>query len=380
MIPANVTLSSSDYHPLSTKPTLNRVSVTDDGSIAYFVDTLHNVYTVTASPTSPVQTEIINSGEWDFVSVSRDGNKIALISKYQDTAIYVYNFTYGLYKKYHLYAPTFSAGISTNGPIYSGSVDWDPSSQYLIYDERNHYHSNDGSVIDYWDIGLMKVWDNSVDYFDSGQVSKLVNSLPDGISIGNPVYSKNHSEIVAFDLLTDSTGAFDAKGADLSSGAIGTMVTGNSVANIPSFSGADDQITFTTQDVSSNMIIATTPLASDYINGNGSIPTLVTNAEQSVWFRKGHRQYPASITPAPEADNVKIYPVPTSDRLMISMADNATYTSVQISDMTGRIVMTQSISGKTEQMNIGALQSGVYIVRLKDDAGIKTFTSRIVKN
>jgi hypothetical protein len=48
--------------------------------------------------------------------------------------------------------------------------------------------------------------------------------------------------------------------------------------------------------------------------------------------------------------------------------------------MTGRVVMTQPVSGKMEQLNVSALQAGVYIVQLKDETGTKTFTSRIVKN
>lgn len=373
--------SPTSANPVTSITALNRVSVTDDGSKSYFVDTNHNVQSVVVNTTSTCTVTPVsglNTGEWDFVSVSRDGSKLALISKYADTAIYVYDFNYGLYKKYHLYAPTFSQGIVTNGPRYAGSVDWDPTSQYIIYDENNHFNSTDGSVLDYWDIGLMKVWDNSVDYFDSGQVSKLVNSLPDGISIGNPVYSKNHSEIVAFDLLTDSTGAFDAKGADLSTGNIGTMASGNSVANVPSFSGADDQITLTTQDTSSNMIIATTPLAPDIINGAGGVPTLVTNAEWSVWFRVGHR-FGVGINDV-ATDNVKIYPVPASDKLIISMENNAGFNNVQITDLTGRVVLTQPISGSMAQLNVSALQSGVYIVRMKDETGSKNYTSKIVKN
>ena len=76
---------------------LDRVSVTDNGSNAYFVDTMHNVYNIainTSGASTVTQVAGLNTGEWDFVSVSRDGSKLALISMYQDTAIYVYDIQY----------------------------------------------------------------------------------------------------------------------------------------------------------------------------------------------------------------------------------------------------------------------------------------------
>jgi hypothetical protein len=353
--------------------------VTDDGSNAYFVDTNHNVYNISISTTggsTVTQVAGLNTGDWDFVSVSRDGSKLALISKYQDTSIYVYDLTLNSSVQFHIYAPTFSQGITSSGPIYAGTADWDPTGQYVIYDEYNQLYSTDGTDVSYWDIGLMQVWNNAQNTWqDSGLVSKLINSLPDGISIANPVYSKNHANIVAFDY-ADTTGAFDAKGADLNTGTIGTILTGNSVPNVPSFSGEDDQVTYTAQDVSSNMIIGTTPLATDLINGNGAATSLVTKAEWSVWFRVGFRTGVKNIT----TDNVKIYPVPASDKLVVQMSDNSSYTNIQIIDMTGRVVMTQDVISKTQQMNVASLQSGVYIIRLKDDSGNQTYTSRIVKN
>ncbi len=378
LIPAG---TPSNATALTNIPALNRVSVTDNGSNAYFVGTNHNVYNITINTTGSSTVNAVsglNNGEWDFVSVSRDGSKLALISKYQDTAIYVYDIPSNSNVKFHLYNPTFSAGISTNGPIYAGTADWDPTGQYIIYDEYNHLVSADSADISYWDIGLMQVWNNAQNAWkDSGLVSKLINSLPDGISIGNPVYSKNHRNIVAFDY-ADTTGAFDAKGADLDNGSVGTILTGNSVPNVPSFSGADDKITFTAQDTAYNMIIGTTPLAADFINGNGGAPTLVSNAEWSVWFRVGLRGG-VGINEI-STDNVKVYPVPTSDKLVISMSDNSAYTNIQLTDMTGRIVLSQAVTGRTEQLNLSSLQAGVYIIHLRDDSGVNTYTTRIVKN
>jgi hypothetical protein len=278
--------------------------------------------------------------------------------------------------KFHLYAPTFSIGITTNGPIYAGTADWDPTGQFVIYDEYNQLYSSDSADVSYWDIGLMQVWNDSLNTFqDSGLVSKLINSLPDGVSIANPVYSKNHANIVAFDY-ADTSGAFDAWGADLNTGATGVILSGNSVPNVPSFSGEDNEVTYTAQDVSSNMIIGTKPLASDLIDGSGSAATLSTKAEWSVWFRVGYRTGVKNIS----ADNVKVYPVPASDRLIVDMSAASAYTGIQLVDMTGRVVISQPVTAKMQQLNLSAIEPGVYIIHLTDDAGNQAYTSRIIKN
>jgi hypothetical protein len=177
----------------------------------------------------------------------------------------------------------------------------------------------------------------------------------------------------------DTSGAFNTQGADINNGSVGLITSGNSVPNVPSFSGADDQVTFTYQDVSSNYLIGTTPLATDLINGNGNITQVAMNAQNSVWFRIGPRTFPAGVNEV-AADNVKVYPVPASDRLIVAMTENASYTTVELTDMMGRVILTQAVTSKKEQLNVSSLASGVYLIRLRDESGSKTYTSRIVKN
>ena len=121
--PASSPPPAAAFHGLNTTFALNNVSVVDDGSIAYFVGLDHNVYSITTDTVGAVQAQITTTGDWSNVSVSRDGHKFALVSKYQDTAIYIYDGTSIV--KFHLYNPTFSAdSTTTNGPVYADAVDW----------------------------------------------------------------------------------------------------------------------------------------------------------------------------------------------------------------------------------------------------------------
>jgi len=453
LIPGGTTLSSGDFHPMNTLPTNGRVSVTDDGSLAYFVDTSNNIYSITTDYTNPVQTQITNTGDWDFVAVSRDGQNLALISDYIDTAIYVYNIANQQYAKFHLFDPTFSQDSTiTNGPIYAGSADWSPNGENVIYDEKNVLTNPlDSAAISYWDIGVINVWNSSNTSFATGAINKLVNSLPAGISIGNPEYSKNHADIVAFDQKNDSTGTYNTLGANINTGTIGTILSGNLVPSIPSYSGADNLITYTFQDGQGNLNIGTQAVGADFINGTGSASGLVDSAEWSVWFRKGTRNTqceglvvnitaigstypfvdsvildagagyssyqwstgdnteritvynpgsynvvvtqnactltsayltvgsPLGINTVP-ANEVKIYPIPTTGLLSIDLIGTTGYLNAEVWDMTGRLLLSQSIKNAAENINLNNLANGVYMLRLKDDTGSKVYTSRIVKD
>lgn len=442
---------ASDFHPLNSTFALNNVSITDDGSYAFFVGTDHNIYSLTADYNNPVQTQMTNTGDWDNVAVSRDGNRLALVSQYQDTAIYIYDGVSQQFMKYHLYNPTYSQGVVTNGPLYADALDWDPTGEFVIYDEYNEFNNTSSSTnISYWDVGVLDAWDISGNTFANGQISKLVNDLPDGISIGNPVFSKNHSDVVAFDVSDGST--FDIQAANLTSGDIGTIVTGNSVANIPSYSTNDDAITFTSVDNNSVPLVGIEPVASDFINGGGQITWLSNNSQYSVWFTKGTRAnaqcaglsvnitaqgptdyplssvvldagagytsyawntgaasqtitvttagtyvvnvttgngcslqsapltigYPTGVITTAKDEAIKVYPVPSNDKVVIETG-SAAYSSIEITDLTGRAIATQAVSGARQVVNIAALDAGVYLLTLRDATNTSRYTTRIIK-
>ncbi len=440
--------------PLNTTFPLNNVSITDDGSYAYFVGPDYNVYSITTDHTNPVQTQLTTDSNWENVAVSRDGNKLALVTRYQDTSIYIYDGASQQFDRFYLFAPTFSQGdTATNGPVYADALDWDPTGEYVIYDEKNVINNiNSTTEISYWDIGILDAWNKSTNTFGSGNISKLVNNLPDGVSIGNPVFSKNENNIVAFDVSQGSTNTFDIQAADINTGNIGTIFTGNSVPNVPSYSSADNNITFTSVDSLGDPEVAIQPLAADYIDGSGQATLFSTGAEWSVWFTIGTRAnaqcaglsanitaqgstdypltsvvldagaaynsymwntgettetitvttagtyvvtvtssngctlstnpltigYPTGIHEA-SAGDVKIYPVPSSDKIFIDLMNADQYTTMEMTDITGRIVMSQPITAHSQQVDISGVDAGVYTIRLRDRSNTNQYTSRIVK-
>ncbi|MGL2962990.1 T9SS type A sorting domain-containing protein [Flavobacterium sp. RSB2_4_14] len=73
------------------------------------------------------------------------------------------------------------------------------------------------------------------------------------------------------------------------------------------------------------------------------------------------------------------YPNPATSLVNISNTSNILLTNVNITDINGRIVKTMKVNNLTEvQMNIGELNSGVYIMNIDTDSG--KVVKKIIKN
>ncbi|MEM7660587.1 MAG: T9SS type A sorting domain-containing protein [Bacteroidota bacterium] len=62
---------------------------------------------------------------------------------------------------------------------------------------------------------------------------------------------------------------------------------------------------------------------------------------------------------------IKVYPNPTSDRLFIEKEGAATL-QVMVWDLSGRMLLRQSVSGPLGELDLAHLPAGVYVLRLSD--------------
>ncbi len=78
-------------------------------------------------------------------------------------------------------------------------------------------------------------------------------------------------------------------------------------------------------------------------------------------------------------NHLQVFPNPTKNRLTIQFDYHAPQnTQIQIFDMVGRMVHQQAMTQQREQLNIGHLASGMYLVRVVADG--KVWTRKVVKN
>lgn len=287
---AKANAAVSEYKVISSSGCLNKPSVTDDGLFAYFVGKDKNIRRISLTG-NYTETKISTDGTWGNVAVSKDGKRLAALTEAGDKYIYIYNIenNYTGYKL-QLYNPTYSTGVSTGEVQYADSFEWDYSGETVIYDAFNSVKSLSGTI-EFWDVGFIKAWDKTKNTIGSGKIEKLFTDLEAGESIGNPSYSKNSQDVIAFDYFTeDEPDTYYQIAIDLSKtgdDAIDGIYKNNDIG-YPGYSRLDDKMLFNTlngkqQDV--NII----SIDKNKISPTGTAKQFLPDASWAVWYAQGTR-------------------------------------------------------------------------------------------
>lgn len=383
--PVNLYISSpqgTGFVPISQTETKGKPSVTDDGSVGVFISSTNAMKAILLQ--SPyTETEISAEYVWDNVAVSKDGMRIAAITTEIDSSIWVYDFGLAQWNRYYLYNPTFTPGIVTNNVLYADQLEWDYSGEYLIYDAYNEMQNNNGENIDYWDMGLIRVWNKSASYWGDGQIAKIFSSLPEGISVGNPSLSKNSPYVMGFDFMDNNSGAMDVMAANLETGDVGIVYEGNLVLGFPNYSKLDDKMVFSAKDMNGKEVIAEVPLNQNKIEKSGDAVVLINDAKWPVCYSTGLRDL-SSVEDQP-SENIftNVYPNPFSDEVtvVINGKQNTAF-RIELYNMYGQLLY--QTSGKTKDLlskttlPLSGLGKGSYVVKIV--AGSKAASLKVVKD
>ena len=275
--------SPAKFDLKSTLGLLHRPSVTDDGKYAYYVTTDKRIRAVNLTGT-PNETIISNQQIWDNVAVSRDGKKLAALTSDRDGSIWVYSYDKQQWLQFQLYNPTSAQGVQTGDVQYADSFEWDFTGENIVYDAYNALKSSTGANIDYWDVGFINVWNNSTSNFAKGQIEKLFTNLDAGESIGNPSFSKNSPDVLAFDYLNENDDTYQVVGVDLSTGKA-NIIYDNKDLGFPSYSRLDNMLVFS--GASDNVLGIN--LATNKIAASGNASVLYTGAKWPVWYTTAAR-------------------------------------------------------------------------------------------
>ena len=280
-----VGVSPAKFDLKSSQAMRHRPSVTDDGQYAYYVTADKKIRAVNLVGT-PSETVVSSETIWDNVAISRDGTKLAALTADRDGSIYVYSYDKKKWSQFKLYNPTTVEGVKTGDVQYADSFEWDFAGENVVYDAYNVLKSNSGKNINYWDVGFINVWNKSTGDFAKGNIEKIFSSLEEGESIGNPSFSKNSPNIIAFDYVDATTNSYDVVAIDLSTG------KGNSYANntlgFPNYSRLDDRLVFSTENGASEDVSGIT-MGADKITFVGKATVIYTGAKWPVWYTQGTR-------------------------------------------------------------------------------------------
>ncbi len=280
--------NGQNFVPLTTTGVFRKPSVSDDGTLAIFVTEDNTVNAVTLLPSGSEETVISSDPVWSQVALSKDGTKLAAIRNDQDNVIFVSDLISGTSKSFELFNPTTSdTGVTTGEVLYPDAMEWDYSGQFLIYDALNRIENGTGNDIEYWDVGALRVWDNQSNSFGDGSIQKLFTDLPEGVSIGNPSFSKTSGNILAFDVLNAAENTYEVIAANIETGDVRTVYQNNKLG-FPNYSKTDDKVIFDSFNNGDEDILAIN-MAADKISPSGNPSELIPNGIWGIWYTVGER-------------------------------------------------------------------------------------------
>lgn len=279
---------ATEYFPLTTTRVFRKPSVADDGSFAIFVTEDNTVNAVTLDRNNPEETVLSDQSIWAAVALSKDGTKLAAVLNDESNIIFISDLVTGDFQEFELYNPTTSNDGATTGEVlYADALEWDYSGQYLIYDALNRLENANGDDIEYWDVGSLRAWDNQANTFGDGDIQKIFTNLPEGVSIGNPSFSKTSGNILAFDYLNDLNDVYEVITANIETGEVRTVYQNNKLG-FPNYSKNDDKIIFDTNN-GGDEDIAVINIAADKISPSGNVSALIPDGKWGIWYTVGTR-------------------------------------------------------------------------------------------
>ncbi len=283
--------TDSNYKPISSSGCLSKPSITDDGQYAYFVGKDKNIRRIALTGAFK-EDKLTDDAAWDNVAVSKDGKRVAGLTETEEPYMYVFDLeNNGKSAKFKLYNPTYSSGVSTGEVLFADSFEWDYSGEVIIYDASNQLSSLSGTI-EYWDVGLIRVWDTAKKAFGDGKIEKIFTDLEEGESIGNPAFSKNTQNVIAFDYYTsDEPDTYYQIGVDIENNDI-DIINENNDIGYPGYSRLDDKMLFNSINDGGKATVQIINLQADKIRPSGEAQDLFTDAKWAVWYAQGVRTLP----------------------------------------------------------------------------------------
>lgn len=355
--------------PLSDIEIRSRPSVTDDGSFIVFVGEDKKLYSIIIDWTEGTfsATQVNDQPVWRNVIISKDGSRLAALSDDATNEIMVFDFGKSEWNDFELYNPTYTQGVTTGDALYADVMEFDLTSNYILYDSYNEIQSSTADPIRYWDMGIIRIWDEDENDFDDGTILKPFPSLEDGISIGNPTFAKNSPYVIAFDIF--SPDITQVLGANLETGEVG-LIFDNTQLGFPNFSKDDDRIIFDIKqgneeelgvlNLNTNKISASQPSTSPWFFQNNN------PSRWGIWFGNGVRIL-SDIKNIEATDHeFIIYPNPATTQIQLEINEEIKYKEIIIHNVLGEIIAYDKVEyySTKKSIDVSTLIPGTYFISL----------------
>ncbi|MFC1726075.1 M4 family metallopeptidase [candidate division KSB1 bacterium] len=256
------------------------MSVSDDGSIIIFVDT--DNYIRYALTDGSLESVLSTDGDWWSIALSPDGTKLAATTSYIDSSIHVFDLVNPENSKtIKLYSPTTSGGRS-NTAIYADALDWDLSSEHILYDAMNRIQQAEGDPIEYWDVNVLDV--------EHEIVYSIFPTLAEGYSMGNPSFAQTNDNVFVFEYINFDQEVYEIWAVDLFYRETGLILENGTSLGFPDYSTDDTRLVYQWYESSTEKYkLRQVPLASNKIEASGSSVSWADNAQLPTWYAVGKR-------------------------------------------------------------------------------------------
>jgi hypothetical protein len=287
----------------------------------------------------------------------------------------------GPMRKFNLNGPSNdSISRAVTGAVNSTALEWSFSGDDVIYDVFNSLAGAGGATLTNWDIGFLRGWDPDQNSYGDGEVSKLFNNLGDGISVGNPTFSKNSPNIIAYEMLDDMSYSVSVVTMNMENRKTVTVAT-TAFPGYPSYSKRDDRISFSNIN-GTDTVISVVKVKADKQTVDGTPAIAIRKMKWAVFFASGtrestkSRQSPATqpavarqfgLTVLSCADGVRARIVGAENtpiRISIFRADGKMVHQTTLQSGAGPCMYTWNSAGTS-----GTTGSGVYLIRAQSSRG-----------
>jgi hypothetical protein len=272
---------------ISKRPVKFRPSISDDGKKILFVSGDGKLISLDLNGTTATESVIDSSKIWALCALSRDGLHYAAVRTKNDTAIYIGNMSGGPMRKYNLNGPSDNNSHAVTGAVNSTALEWNFTGDEVVYDVYNSLSGQGGMGLTFWDIGFLRSWDLDSNKFGDGEVNKLFSNLGDGVSVGNPTFSKNSPNIIAYENIDNTTGMTTVMTMNMENRKNIAVAT-PSFPGYPSYSKRDDKIAFSTVN-GSDTVISVVKVKADKQTADGSPTVAIRKMKWAIYFANGTR-------------------------------------------------------------------------------------------
>ncbi len=350
----------------------NPVSVSDDGSIILFVDADNFIRFIFSDGTG--EEVISEDANWSSIALSPDGKRLAATSVFQDTTIYIFNLEDPeRSKEITLYNPTTQEGIKADVTLYADALDWNLTSEFIIYDAFNSVPQANGDSLTFWSINMLDV-DNEI-------IFPLFPALPEGLHTGNPSFGQTSDDAFAFDLYDEINDLDEIWAGDLFTGSTNLIEDNDSSIGYPRYSPDDSELLFQRFE-GETPTLRRIDILEDKITPETVSEPYASEGQLPTWFTIGSRpEIPTSIEDIVESQPAAFrldqnFPNPFNPETVITYGLPApAHVRLTIYDVTGGVVRvldsgfkpsgTFNLSWSGRDGDGQAVGSGVYFYRLE---------------